>query len=189
MASYEWRACCQSREPEIRGTIKLPIFPIFTIVSRVAEGGCPPPAPTDPYVRNSRIRFLRQWGSLRATSSLSVCPACTWVRSSMPPPRFLQTVPSPDAPLPSAGSAGAPACPNFHGTIRALRLPVARPAALRFLRLAVPTGASASSLPRRGCSPQAWGHCSAPHLADLFRGRRPGLPCSWGTLVCLCPAL
>jgi hypothetical protein len=37
--------------------------------------------------------------------------------------------------------------PCFHGTIEALRLPTVRLAALRFLRLAIPRGASWSSLP------------------------------------------
>ena len=42
-----------------------------------------------------------------------------------------------DASLPSTGSSRVE-FPGFLGTIKALRLPAALPAALRFLRLAVP---------------------------------------------------
>ena len=59
-------------------------------------------------------------------------------------------------PLPSTGSPGGrvPLLPRYY---QALRLPVAHPAALRFLRLAVPAIA------------RGW--------------RRPGLPRSWGTSI------
>jgi len=55
----------------------------------------------------------------------------------MHPPYSPKTVPRSDIPLPSAGSRSF-RFPRFDGTIRMLRLPVSRPAALRFLRLAVP---------------------------------------------------
>src|SRR5712692_8155497 len=64
----------------------------------------------------------------------------------MPSPCFLPTVPRSDASLPSTRSGRVP-CPRFDGTIKALRLPAVPPAALLCLRLAVPRGASCSSLP------------------------------------------
>jgi len=58
---------------------------------------------------------------------------------------FPKTVPRSGIPLPSTGSRALPSTgsravrfPRFCGTIRMLRLPASRPAALRFLRLAVP---------------------------------------------------
>ena len=69
--------------------------------------------------------------------TLSVGIALTQYRSSMTSPCFSPTGPSLDALLPSAGSPRVE-FPGFNGTIRALRLPAVRPAALRFLRLAVP---------------------------------------------------
>ena len=67
----------------------------------------------------------------------------------MPSPCFPPTGPRSDAPLPSAGSARV-AFPGFNGTIRALRLPAARPAALRCLRLAVPAFARSLRSHQRG---------------------------------------
>jgi hypothetical protein len=108
----------------------------------------------------------------------------------MPLSCFPPTGPSPDAPLPSAGSAGAPTCPDFDGTIRALRLPAARPAALRFLRLAVPSGASVLRSHGAGCytaglgtlftRPPTWPTCSE---GDDRASHVPGEPsCAYALL-------
>ena len=96
----------------------------------------------------------------------------------MPLSCFPLTVPSPDAPLPSAGSAGAPTCPDFDGTIRALRLPVAHPAALRFLRLAVPSAASVVRSHGAGCGRRRPGDIdhSAPHVAGVCPRETTGPP-------------
>ena len=78
--------------------------------------------------------------------------------------------------------------PRFHGTIKALRLPAGLPAALRFLRLAVPrehSGFACSA--RRSASP--------PSLELVTRYLRPGfrqwkrqdLLRSWGTPTVLLP--
>jgi hypothetical protein len=53
-------------------------------------------------------------------------------------PSFPPTDPQSDASLPSTWSGRVP-CPRFDGTIKALRLPAVPPAALRCLRLAVPS--------------------------------------------------
>ena len=47
--------------------------------------------------------------------------------------------------------------PCFNGTIKALRLPAARPAALRYLRLAVPPAFTRSfRSPADECAAEAW---------------------------------
>ena len=65
----------------------------------------------------------------------------------MPPSCFGPTGPSPDASLRSTGFQRG-RFPCFDATIKALRRPAAHPAALRFLRLAVPHRSLAVSLPR-----------------------------------------
>ncbi len=105
---------------------------------RVAPGGYPPEAPTDPDVRISRIRLLRNMASLRGGISLRRVPAGpgsseedlgdslasllsvavslrrspgSMSRSSVPP-----TVPCPGAPFPPQGPLGR--FPRFIGTMR-----------------------------------------------------------------------
>ena len=119
-------------------------------MSRVAPGGCPPGAPTDPYVlalehtvprithshaRDERVH-AGQGGPAPLSSgfSLTRCPDCD----------ASDVFPSGDLVIRRPASLHAvPRCvsgfPRFSGTIRALRLPATRPAALRFLRLAVPS--------------------------------------------------
>ena len=73
----------------------------------------------------------------------------------MSPACFPPAVSWPGAPFPPRGPSGR--FPRFAGTIKALRLPAARPAALRCLRLAVPRSHSFVSLPRRtSAPPRAW---------------------------------
>ncbi len=71
--------------------------------------------------------------------------------------------------------------PCFNGTIKALRLPAAHPAALRFLRLVVPRLCSLCSLLDGRVQPPRPGvvHPVAP-TGNLPR-RRQDLPSSWGT--------
>jgi len=77
--------------------------------------------------------------------------------------------------------------PRFYGTIKALRLPAALPAALRFLRLAVPREHSCFA-----CS--AWRSAPTPSLELVTRYLRPGLlpwrrqdlPSSWGAPIPVC---
>ena len=73
--------------------------------------------------------------------------------------------------------------PCFNGTIKALRLPAAHPAALRFLRLAVPRFHSLFSLPSGRVN--RWGlelvtRCLQP---GVRRGANRILPSSWGTTI------
>jgi hypothetical protein len=99
-------------------------------------------------------------------------------------PSFPPTDPQSDASLPSTWSGRVP-CPRFDGTIKALRLPAVPPAALRCLRLAVPRGWSAVSLPR----PQTqvpWARSTLvrpPRLAACGPWRRQDLPSSRETPI------
>jgi hypothetical protein len=79
--------------------------------------------------------------------------------------------------------------PRFSGTIRALRLPAARPASLRFLRLAVPSMRSPFRSHRpanaRPAGPGLLG--SASPCRGGLRRRRQDLPSSWGTPIAPSP--
>jgi hypothetical protein len=77
--------------------------------------------------------------------------------------------------------------PCFGGTTKALRLPAARPAALRCLRLAVPPRSLVLFAPRRTSGPPrpGVGHPVAP--AGISRRRRQDLPSSWGTSIVRLP--
>jgi hypothetical protein len=127
-------------------------------VCRVAPGGCPPGAPTDPDVRSYRIRLFRSSGSLRGGRALCpglhrvsddesvLCFASFAIRSSLVemgsgsdvPLIFPSAVHCPGRSLCSAGSRSVPV-PHLHSSYERLRLLPARPRALRFLRLLVPT--------------------------------------------------
>ena len=107
----------------------------------------------------------------------------------MSPACFPPTVLLLDAPLPSAGSSRVE-FPGFDGTIRALRLPASRLAALRFLRLAIPREHSLfRSRRRRVLQHRAWGWSLGIPGRDGFHGddrisHVPGEP-----QLCVCPAL
>jgi hypothetical protein len=73
--------------------------------------------------------------------------------------------------------------PCFDGTIKALRLPAAPPAALRCLRLAVPRLHSFGLLLRRtSAPPEAWSWSPGGSRRDVPR-KRQELPSSWGTPI------
>ena len=74
--------------------------------------------------------------------------------------------------------------PCFHGTIKALRLPAAHPAALRCLRLAVPRWHSRDFAPRRPSAPPrpGVGHPVSP--SGNLRGDKAGSPKFLGNLNC-----
>jgi hypothetical protein len=100
----------------------------------------------------------------------------------MPWSCFPPTVPSLDALLPSTGSPGHGfSC--FNGTIGALRLPAVHPAALRFLRLAVPALQARFVPIGVACDAEGQGFSLTrpgyPYPASHWR--RQGLPRSWGT--------
>src|SRR5687768_9136855 len=73
--------------------------------------------------------------------------------------------------------------PCFTGTIKALRLPAADPAALRCLRLAAPQRPLVVFAPRRTSAPPrpGVGHPVSP-AGNALR-RRQDLPSSWGTPI------
>ena len=120
--------------------------------------------------------------------TLSVGIALTQYRSSMTSPCFSPTGPSLDALLPSAGSPRVE-FPGFNGTIRALRLPAVRPAALRCLRLAVPPWHARFAPTGVACDAGDQGFllvCSGCPLPE-FRWKRQGLSRSWATPIVLLP--
>src|SRR6516164_1089910 len=95
--------------------------------------------------------------------------------------------------FPSLGSAGRRFAslprvlrgefPCFSGTIEALRLPAARPAALRRLRLAVPQRSLVLFAPRRTSAPPKPGVGNPVTPAGMSLRRRQDLPSSWGTPI------
>ena len=73
--------------------------------------------------------------------------------------------------------------PCFSGTIKALRLPAARPAALRCLRLAVPQRPLVLFAPRRMSAPPKPGVGDPVSPAGTSLRKRQDLPSCWGTLI------
>ena len=106
-------------------------------------GGCPPGPPTDPYVRNSRIRFLKQsrcyprkaslapqstglpWSGLVSSMSLPcLLPADALLDGAFPPVGRLGLTSPPSPVLCAATTATLPlsgsfACRSFPDTLRA----------------------------------------------------------------------
>ena len=101
---------------------------------------------------------------------------------------FPTTVPCSGAPLSSTGSARI-AFPRFVGNIRALRLPAARSAALRCLRLAVPRERSAVFVSPAATERQAAGLELVTRYPPpgILPWRRQELPSSWGAPIPGCP--
>ena len=112
--------------------------------------------------------------------------------------RYVDRVRSLDVPhlFPAPGSAGRRFAslprvlrgefPCFNGTIKALRLPVARPAALRCLRLAVPQRSLVRFAPRRTSAPPGPGVGIPVAPAGTSLRRRQDLPSSWRTRMSVC---
>ena len=73
--------------------------------------------------------------------------------------------------------------PCFNGTIKALRLPAAHPAALRCLRLAVPQRSLVVFAPRRTSAPPLPGVGDPVAPAGISLRRRQDLTSSWGTPI------
>ena len=88
-------------------------LPYFTDNCRVDLGGYPPRSPTDPDVRNYRIRFFRYTALLPSLSAV-VSVRCS--RASVCPPSFPPAVPCPDTPFPPRGPLGR--FPRLYGTMR-----------------------------------------------------------------------
>jgi hypothetical protein len=108
----------------------------------------------------------------------------------MPWSCFPPTVPSLDALLPSTGSPGRGfSC--FDGTIGALRLPAVRPAALRFLRLAVPVLQARFVPIGVACDAEGQGFRLIAPVAPirLPTGDDRASHVPGGPQLCLCPAL
>ena len=120
---------------------------------------------------------------------LSAGIALTRCGSTVPPTCFPPTVLLPDASLPSPGSPRVE-FPGFCGTTKALRLPAAPLAALRFPSFGDTRGARMFRS-RHRCVPRrrAWGWSLGIPLREFFLGdgrisHVPGEP-----RLCLCPAL
>ena len=127
---------------------------------RVALGGYPPRAPTDPYVGTLGHTVPQVTPSLRQRHDTATNPSIAIRR------RFGNTLREFNASkrvarrrcgysvprFPSPGSSWVE-FPGFLGTIKALRLPAVPPAALRCLRLAVPRERTALFVPPDAAAP------------------------------------
>ena len=157
---------------------------------RVAEGGCPPPAPADPHVRNSRIRLLGPWhryagahprAAVSNDSPLASCRTCVETaagavsRTSVRPTAHdpVRRFPPPDP-----RGAGSPTSPVLSADSD-FSPPV--PPRFVFLRLAVPpcalfapAGAGRASGP--GLPFIAAAHAASP-VETTRPPRFPGDPC------------
>ena len=102
-------------------------------MGRVDLGGCPPRSPTDPGLHITRHPVPHLMNSRPARS---VVVTWTWFRSQCTCQVSLQRLMR-RHPLPSTGSLGL--VPPLQRYYKVLRLPAAHFAALRFLRLAIPS--------------------------------------------------
>ena len=125
----------------------------------VAPGSCPPGAPTDPDMHDSRIRLL--WSALRCQTVQRVDGPGRWQR--VPREQCREAVPrQPCSPRPPP----QPLAPSSHLTGRPFPALAGAEERARLRRLAV----------RRGATP-------------CVLWRHPDLPGSWRTLLRSCPAL
>jgi hypothetical protein len=101
-------------------------------------------------------------------------PGVACRRASYSMPRF-----------PSPGSSRVE-FPGFLGTIKALRLPAVLPAALRFLRLAVPRDHAYFAPAATACRSVGPGVVPRYPHPGMLPWRRQDLPSSWGTSIPVC---
>ena len=135
-----WRSISSAVAPIARAMAMMPPVEVPAVrskcsdgfVGRVASGDCSPEAPTDPGLRGAPA----PGSSPHVATSAIRCVAWTWWRSQctwhVSRHRFMRW-----RPLPSPGSLRlVPLGQQYYET---LRLPAVRLAALRFLRLAIPS--------------------------------------------------
>ena len=111
-------------------------------MSQVGPGGCPPRPPTDPDVRDYRIRLLGIADSLHTACALDLLSERVTLRcrtGSMSPTSFPHSGPLPRRPLPSTGSLRA-RFPGFIGSMGRSDSPLSIPVG-SFPRPAVPSRA------------------------------------------------
>ena len=154
---------------------------------RVAEGGCPPPAPTDPNVPNSGIRLLGPWHRCACAHPRAAVSDDSPLAAGLALRRLVARCPCRlSARQPMIRSVASlrrvpwGRFPDFGGTINELRLLAARPAALRLLRLAVPRVALFAPA-GVGTPPGPGRTCMAAVRVPRLRWRRRDLPGSWAT--------
>ena len=153
----------------------------------MAEGGCPPPAPTDPNVPNSGIRLLEPWHRCACAHPRAAVSDDSPLAAGLALRRLVARCPCRlSARQPMVRSAASlrrvpwGRFPDFSGSISELRLLAAHPAALRCLRLAVPRVCPVRS--RGSGPPPGPGRiCMAAVRVPRLRWRRRDLPGSWAT--------
>jgi hypothetical protein len=109
------------------------------IKGRVALGSYPPRAPTDPYVRAlaHTVRRPTGWLSTQKVPE-AIQSSCGDMLRNLDVFRVFPSIESADRCLAFLHRVLRGEFPCFNGTIKALRLPAAHLASLRFLRLAIP---------------------------------------------------
>jgi hypothetical protein len=162
---------------------------------RVDRGSCPPRPPTDPDVRDSRIRLFGSWircePPLTPFTGLRPAPLSSGVtlirlRARCPHCISLQSlhVPVP----PSLHRVRTGAFPCFTGSTRHSDSLTTFPPGFVAFASAVPPPPVVRSQREAGAHlPQAWAGNRMP--TGSLSWNRQGLPGSWVALVCACPAL
>ena len=159
---------------------------------RVAPGGYPPGAPTDPYVRalahtvpqgvDSRVlrptRTLSDGVPFNMDTRFNALTMCLAIGSTP----WGRMGPTPWC-LAFLDRVRRVAFPCFLGSIKALRLPTVHPAALRFLRLAVPRLDPVFAPVGPGRPASGPGVVGFGYPTTDSPWRRLGLPSSWGTPI------
>jgi hypothetical protein len=146
----------------------------------------PARAPTDPDVRALAHPVPRPTGSPSVMVPEAIRSSCGDMRENLDVFSMFPSIRSAGRRFAFLHRVLRGEFPCFDGTIKALRLPAARPAALRCLRLAVPQRSLVLFAPRRTSAPPkpGVGHPVSP--AGMSLRRRQDLPSSWGTPLSVC---
>ena len=150
---------------------------------RVALGSYPPRAPTDPYVRALAHTVPQRTDSPSAMGPEAIQSSCGNMRSNLDVFDMVRSIGSAGRRLASLRWVLRGEFPSFRGTIKALRLPAAHPAALRCLRLAVPQRALVLFAPQRTSAPPRPGVGDPVAPAGIALRKRQDLPSSWRTPI------
>ena len=162
-------------------------FRLLRASGRVAPGGCPPRAPTDPYMLTLEHTVPQPTDSPPAKGPEAIRSSYGDMRRNLDVLRKFPSIESAGRRFASLNRVLRGEFPCFDGTIKALRLPAARPAALRCLRLAVPRLHSFGSLLRRTSAPQEARSWSPGGSRRDVPRKRQELPSSWGTPIVRLP--
>ena len=143
----------------------------------------PARAPSDPYVLALEHTVPQPTDSRPRRVPLAIRPSPVDMRENLDVFSMCPSVESAGRRFASLDRVLRGEFPCFNGTIKALRLPAVRPAALRCLRLAVTPRSLVLFAPRRTSAPPRPGVVNPVSPSGSSLRRRQDLASSWGTPI------